>query len=474
MRNWLILFLLSFCLSSCLKPGGLYKGEDPDNKDVPDTDNLYLYPFAEEVREVTARIVVRTKSDINPELLKPEIPPLKYNKSWLFTLTQDDCKHAAFCYTWAAINGRPVSKSYYYDNKQYLAGDLPPDIRDLGKTLGCTDGAGNEVRFHFTTTLYPELSLMNEKTVVKPGYSGDYYRFYMKKGLVWSNVIEMVNWETGIAFHDVLADNVNDPASILEHYRIAQESILKHLPGRGCKMLAEPNGNKNYVTAAMNYAPIQVMTAQNGGTVLLCPFKVEDDLHKKLLYRMVGEPAQVKQAVQRQLAREKNEREAVCVGVHSTDGNWVDFLLWLNDNYGKDGDDSMWFPSLEEYYEYNYFRQYSTIQKSVEGSDIVLTLNMPGGEYFYYPSVTLNLPGISHEDIIEITAGDEVTGLSYAAYPEGVMINVDCRKFLYDHAVHYVKEYEAQKTAVRQRDAAYWVNRLKPSAEKDALLLRIK
>lgn len=70
MRNWLILFLLSFCLSSCLKPGGLYKGEDPDNKDVPDTDNLYLYPFAEEVREVTARIVVRTKSDINPELLK--------------------------------------------------------------------------------------------------------------------------------------------------------------------------------------------------------------------------------------------------------------------------------------------------------------------------------------------------------------------------------------------------------------------
>ena len=76
--------------------------------------------------------------------------------------------------------------------------------------------------------------------------------FHEQNGLVWGNVKEMLNFGIGIAFHDVMATDINNPNDILAHYEIAQNIILNRL-GRGCKMLAEPNGNKNYVEAAHNY-----------------------------------------------------------------------------------------------------------------------------------------------------------------------------------------------------------------------------
>ena len=83
----------------------------------------------------------------------------------LVMLTQDDCIHTAFCRTWAVIHGKPVSDSnpfrlasagahqLLYDAHQLLNGDLPPNIITAQKTLGCTDGCGNETRFSFTTTI---------------------------------------------------------------------------------------------------------------------------------------------------------------------------------------------------------------------------------------------------------------------------------------------------------------------------------
>lgn len=77
-----------------------------------------------------------------------------------------------FCRTWAAINGKPISSSIpyptptptdqnmkhqlYFDIKHLQKGDLPPTIISANQSLGCTDGAGNEVRFAITTTLAPE------------------------------------------------------------------------------------------------------------------------------------------------------------------------------------------------------------------------------------------------------------------------------------------------------------------------------
>ena len=166
-------------------------------------------------------------------------------------LTQDDCKQSAFSWTWAAIHGKPLSASYFYQFGHLQYDDLPPDIYYLEKNLGNTDGAGNEVRFSFTITLSPEWDWMNAKTQIYKGNTKEYYRFFMKSGLVWGDVKEMLNYGVGIAMHDMDIDNEElSVENLLNHYEIAQTIIKEKLADRECKMLTKPSGKNEYLTAA--------------------------------------------------------------------------------------------------------------------------------------------------------------------------------------------------------------------------------
>ena len=468
---YLMLSAISLFASSCVKEIDLSRGNLIEDKPV------YLYPFQNEGENVKTEILIKTRTPLSDRNLHATIPYLKYNKSWLFMLTQDDCKQVAFSCTWAAINGKPLTNKYFYNSGHLLWGDLPPDIWYLGKTLGSTDGAGNEVRFAPTTTLAPDQTWMNEKSEILLHYQKNFSRFGVKKGLVWNNVREMLNYGWGIAFHNLVVDNEKNINALIKQYPNAQDSILKHLNGRGCKTLAEPDGNKAYVTAALEYPPIQTMVAQ-AGTVKLYPFKVTDDLHNVLIERWFNDsPNYFKPLIEEQLQKPKEERMAIYIGVHGTDSGWVNFLLWLNDNYGKDGDDSMWFPSQEEYYEYSYYRTHGAAPQIevIDETTLKLTVDLPSGQYFYYPSVTVNLTGLKKQDIVSIETDNAVSGLSYADFEDKLMLNIDCRKYLTEHATHFVEQYENDKSnASNKADALYFVNMLKDSQKKTELLNRIK
>ena len=430
----------------------------------------FLYPYINEPISHTAEITIHLKEGVRwPTLSDAVIPPLKYNKSWLFMLTQDDCRHAAFCYTWAAIHGKPLSKKSFYDLAHLQRNELPSDRYYLGKTLGSTDGAGNEVRFSFATTLAPEEKWMDNTTTINKKDNS----FHEQTGLVWGNVKEMLNFGIGIAFHDVMATDINNPNDILTHYEIAQNIILNRLE-RGCKMLAEPNGNKNYVEAAHNYPAIKTFTLQTGGE-RIHPFEEMLNLENKLIERIFFKNhEEIKEKIVNELSYPRERREIIYAGVHGTDTGWAEFLLWLNDTYGQDGDDSMWMPNQEEYYEYNYYQVHGTTEVNREDErTIKLTVHLPGQAYFYYPSVTVNLSGIKKEDIEKISSNDEVTGLSYANYENGITLNIDCRKYLAEHAENFVKRYEANPTnASDKADANYFVDMLKDSDKKTELKKR--
>lgn len=479
-----LVFFALLTITSCIEDKDLYKKKSSSSSSF--VYSSYIYPFKDEIKDATAEITIRFKKEINSDQIISEIPYLKYNKSWLLMLTQDDCKQAAFCRTWAAINGKPISSSelypttpdphdLYYNAEQLEADDLPPTIIPAGETLGCTDGNGNEVRFAITTTLAPEFSWMNAETNVNPGFSDNYYRFYMKSGLTWNEVKEMLNYGTGIAFHDVNVPDIHTPSDILNHYKIAQDTIWGKL-GRRCKMLAEPNGDKMYVTAAFQYPEIQTMVAQSG-TVKLYPFKVNDDLKGKLLNRTInGNPESFKNIIEAQMQLPKTEREAIHIGVHGTDNAWIKLLQWVNNTYGKGGDDSVWFPSQEEYYEYNYYRIHSTVNiKQVDQNTIKLIVNLTGGRDFYYPSISINLMDLADNGVDSMSSNSTVTGLSCVKNGNGIYLNIDCRKSLVKHATHFVEQYEKDKSDTSEKaDAVYFVNMLKESAKKEELSQRIK
>jgi hypothetical protein len=55
------------------------------------------------------------------------------------------------------------------------------------------------------------------------------------------------------------------------------------------------------------------------------------------------------------------------------------------------------------------------------------------------------------------------------------MLNIDCRKYLAEHAENFVKRYEANPTDVSAKaDANYFVNMLKDSDKKTELKKRIE
>ncbi|MDP3399225.1 MAG: hypothetical protein Q8S23_08780 [Bacteroidales bacterium] len=443
------------------------------------SESTYLYPFDKEGSNYEAEIIIESDGSVDLSAVNFEIPFLKYNKSWLLTLTQDDCRHDSFSWTWAAINGKPLSNNYYYDFKHLMADDLPPDNYMLGKTLGSTDGTGNELRFKYTTTLSPQEAWMSATTGVMKGFTQNYYRFYMKGGLVWDNVKEILNYGNGIAFHNVKTDETNVD-SISLHFGKAQTIILNKLNGRGCKMLAEPDGNKKYIVAAAQYPPIKFITAQSGA-VKLIPYKAEKNLGKALIERKFYNNYYeylLKDDVIDNLKLPKESRFAINIGLHGIAFNWLSNLIWINNQYGKDGDDSVWFTSMEEYFEYNYYRHNSIISKQIIDNKLVLKISIPTDQYFYFPSITINVKGLTKNKISNVSSNDQVQGLSYADFQETngetfLMINLDCRQHLVNLANQFVERYEKKKSAGNLEDAIYFVNKLKESSAKNALRARL-
>lgn len=498
MNKILLLLFSIILLTSCIKQINLYveKEEDSfDKDDIQINKAIYNYPFKDEVKDISSEIIIKTKApirDINS--FKVNIPHLKYNKSWLLLLTQDDCKHSALCRTWAAINGKPISTSQqyptpshdnpnitrelYYDILQLINNDLPPNVINSNQTLGCTDGAGNEVRFTFTTTLAAEEAWMNSTANINPGFTGHYSRFYLKNGLSWYDVKELLNYDNSIAFHDLKASNVYDQSLLIDHYALAQSIILEKLNGRGCKMLAEPNGNKTYIEAAINIPEIQTMTSQGNYSNTLYPFQVNDNLEKNIFTRFFNDsPDYFKSLIESNNRNTKEDRQAICIGIHNTDDNWTGFLKWVNDTYGKDGDDSVWFTSQDEYYEYNYYRTVGNTPQLelIDEYTFKIKINLPSQPYFYYPSITINLTGVINEEIESIETTNSITGFSYADYEDGLMLNIDCRKYIAERAEYFVGLYEKDKSnKSTKRDALYFVSKLKNSEQKQLLIERIK
>ena len=138
---FLLLFISVFICASCVKERSLYNGEQgTDNPDDNGNSNNktytpYVYNYNTEVAGATAEISIELDELIDLDKVEVSIPPLKYNKSWLLLLTQDDCKHAAYSSTWAAINGKPIAfldtvaatRDLYYDAKHLYYSDLPPN-----------------------------------------------------------------------------------------------------------------------------------------------------------------------------------------------------------------------------------------------------------------------------------------------------------------------------------------------------------
>jgi len=67
----------------------VYEGDNENGNDSVYQYNSYLYPYRNEAQNVVAEVTLVLDNAPEVEQVKAKIPHLKYNKSWLFMLTQD-------------------------------------------------------------------------------------------------------------------------------------------------------------------------------------------------------------------------------------------------------------------------------------------------------------------------------------------------------------------------------------------------
>lgn len=150
-----------------------------------------------------------------------EFPALKYNKDTLVSFTTDDSNTSSFCRVWAGINGRPVSNKFYHAN-QLDAGDIPVSIVDttLSKTLGYTDGCGNERRFTHGVAIWPHclgnagVTMMDTTSDVTPEATNT-YRF-MNPYLQWPDLSVMLKYGCSMYYHNIGTEAFGDDKVLSE------------------------------------------------------------------------------------------------------------------------------------------------------------------------------------------------------------------------------------------------------------------
>lgn len=428
-------------------------------------------------------IDITCSSAVAADAVTVEFPALKYNKDTLVSFTTDDSNTSSFCRVWAGINGRPVSNKFYHAN-QLDAGDIPVSIVDttLSKTLGYTDGCGNERRFTHGVAIWPHclgnagVTMMDTTSDVTPEATNT-YRF-MNPYLQWPDLSVMLKYGCSMYYHNIGTEAFGDDkvvSNVIAGLKADCQRAMERV-GRGIKILARPDGNNTFIEAANQSDQILLSVGENSPAENMFPFSI-GSLFKKVAMRFLPnseggtttEQESVKSQFATEMAKSKDQRKWFHFACHTATLDWVNLLVWFNDNYGKDGNDSIWFATIDEIYEYYHARANSVIRKSVNGNTLRLTVYLPKGQYFYYPDFTLLLSGGNITGVTSVEVSGNVTGLSRVVKDGKLMLNVSANPRHLELAEEFTGKYETTGQQVFKTDALYLVGWLKESLKQNFL-----
>ncbi|MEG1950188.1 MAG: hypothetical protein RR137_07480, partial [Odoribacter sp.] len=300
----------------------------------------------------------------------------------------------------------------------------------------------------------------------------------------WKEVVPMIDFGCDIYLHDIGPSyDVNDVSSILKGI-IACNQKTKEILGRKMKVLVRPNGNNKYITAGRQYDDVAFMTSENNtdiGAPLNVTFNNDVELKKATQYRRYTEPTPAVSQLMPYI--DEKALAGTYAWVHDFSHAPADFQYILdlftniNDKYGKDGSDCVWFASMDEVYEYNYIRKHCTVEKNISNNVLTLKFSVHSSdlpnEMQFHRDFSILVSGISMKKGTIVDTGDNIYGLSYSQKGENLLVNVNCNKSLIDKANRYTGIYEKEKTVSKKEDALYFINQLKDKL-KTTYLNRIK
>lgn len=463
---------ITLMFSGCM-PDIVFLGDNKDKEKDPSSPNKeeeIIIPDLSVPKQFDwneVYIKVPLSKDINIKDIQVSLPCLKYNKKFIYSYTFDDCTIMAYSKGFQTINKKWIDEMRsFHVGQPKTTGYIPTN------TLGYTDGCGNERRFALGVAIWPDAHSIYIDDFMNPtNHKADKYYPH----LTWRDIVPIIDFGGDIYFHDVNTNNEKTVESILKGMAASQKITEQHL-GRKMKILTRPNGDNNYITAGNQYDDIVFMTVE--GTPDDIAFNVDVDLKKNKQCRRFVEPLSSLDRLLPDIETKIKSNTYAWIHDFSHGPDIYQYILdlytFLNNKYGKDGNDQIWFATLDEVYEYNNLRRNIVVEKSISDNVLTLRFTCPSSdlanEFQYHRDFSILLEGASLPSNPVINSGKNVYGLSFAQKSDNQwMINIDCNKMLLDKAERYTSIYKKEKTEEAKEDALYFANQLKKELKADYL-----
>lgn len=426
---------------------------------------------------------------INPQDVSLTFPKLKYNKNKVISLTVDDC-YSTWNNVFSPINKRWVDNEllsffipgdgrsfFYHKDFAYTAGGVTYNKSEGAyptKALEYTDGAGIRKRLAFTNAYWPW----------KMG-ARDYIGTWAWPWITPPEARMAFDFGSTMAYHDLEAveayktangnTNVSQEffAQAVKDTATLSKSLIDYAP----KVIVNPNGDPNYVKLSWTVPEIQYQVAaailpDGQGTVfdnryfkynsdiVLNDKEVQKFITRRLFYNS-GE-AEFKNFIATNQAKPDADKEWCIYGIHRPTANTRQLLIDLEELYGATGDDSMWMPSLDEFFEYWFMTKYGAIHKTIDGQVIKFRIYLPCNDNFWFKSASVLASGISDLTGVSVAFSDNCYGGSFGISDSKLLVNFDFNQAVVERANRYLTILETNPNQeYAYDDAAYFVQQIR-------------
>lgn len=469
-------FYINAQLQTCV----VLKCKNTVNKEVDGLMHIQYCKFWGDVVEFD----ITLPSSVDKEAVSLEIPPLKYNKKMVFSYITDD-SYSIYQYIFSLINKRMVVKKFGTDagaiyawhlgmqgDSKYNAYIKEPYYPE--HFAQCTDGAG--VKHRYATTVSVWADKLKDQRIGQdvgmqwPWMSEKEFKLFFDFGFM-------------CAYHDLIGYEKDKVNTQEEFDKCVEDSValFKEYVGIVPKLMVEPNGDHKYIDFSQKNDLIKAITAQSGDPriQLVYPFKdgfslSKQDVSIKRLFaygtndEYKGDLLDILSTFNSAL--DKSTIYWLIGSAHRSDYWESELITKIHELYGDVGDDSLWFPTLDEFFEYWYMRVNTLSVKTVTDTGIHCKMYIPKGANFFFRDLSVLISGISSLEGVSVVSSENVYGTSFGMNEGKLLVNLNFNSLLMERVNKYVEAFEADYNAeYAYDDAYYFVQMLKPGLREPYL-----
>lgn len=380
-----------------------------------------------------------------------KIAPLKYNKKWVCSYTIDDSPAEAFSRVFSRIN-----KKWMDNNPKYHVNSPRTTGYYNSNFLVSTDGAGNDVRWSFLQAIFATAgNSYNPDGLMKDDSTTSNYT-------TWKDVNYMKHFGNTIAFHNInnLKFNESDPEQIAQGF-VDDYNRAFEKTGLRMKILARPDGNNNYVTAAQASPLVDFL--RTAGSQRIYPKQLTTSLVKQELQGITAGSSYAEKLAEFATVAASDNPYWAGITTHTPDADTITFLETMYTLYGKGGNDSVWFAGIEEVFEYLQLKVLSHVKATGDDNKKIVDLFLPDFENFHFKEVSIiantNIPA---DKIIVTTEDNSIKNITFSASGTTALVNINYNEKAEELTEMFVTRYEQSATTEDKEDALYFSNKLNP------------